>query len=100
MRDRGRPDPEFVVAELGARSLELRPDLRMDARNPCSPGRHHVRARQWWYLSPRFEVIAEAGRTSHLEIDLIRRDSIGRRMLTLTVVVDAREQRASTSLFR
>ena len=49
----------------------------------CSPGRHRVRARQWWYLSPRVDVDLASGQTVELSVDLVCRESLFRRWLTL-----------------
>jgi hypothetical protein len=52
----------------------------------CRSGRHVVRVRQWWYLSPRLEVEASGVSPLVLDADVSRRDSLLRRLLTMMFV--------------
>lgn len=52
----------FVVSLDGKRVGNLMPQGSLEA--PCAPGRHHVRARQWYYNSPTFEVDVAQGEMS------------------------------------
>jgi hypothetical protein len=71
----------FSIYLDGAKVGVLAPEGTL--RLPCAPGHHTMRARQWWYMSPRIEldVIPEASR--RVECDLARRDSTLARFLRL-----------------
>jgi hypothetical protein len=49
----------------------------------CPPGRHRLRARNWWFASPRVELELAPGAVVHFSVDLARRDSLLKRFLTL-----------------
>jgi hypothetical protein len=38
----------------------------------CAPGKHRLRARQWWYLSPMVEVDLASGETARFAVDIVR----------------------------
>ena len=71
----------FVVFVDGKKAGAVPPEGSL--RIPCAAGSHRVSARQWWYRSRPYELVAAPGTTTRLEVDVIRRGSIPRRMLTL-----------------
>jgi hypothetical protein len=48
-----------------------------------APGRHVLRARQWWYLSPRLEIEVGAGTHVDVRVDVIREGTFPFRMLRM-----------------
>jgi hypothetical protein len=50
-------------------------------RVPVSPGRHVVRVRLWWYLSPRVGAGVGPGQAVRLEADIARELPVHQRML-------------------
>ncbi len=83
------PRPWFGNQQLGAfvisvdrkRAGVLMPEGSLDVR--CSAGRHRLSARQWWYRSPSIELDLGCGDVAELSVDLVHRDSVFRRFLTL-----------------
>ncbi|MFZ1881510.1 MAG: hypothetical protein WAU41_15305 [Gaiellaceae bacterium] len=71
----------FSISLDGSAAGKLPPHGTL--RLPCAPGKHRVRARQWWYMSPQFEVVVEPGQATRLDVDLVRHGSFARRMLTM-----------------
>jgi hypothetical protein len=71
----------FAVSLDGKRAGALMPMGSLELS--CTSGRHLVRARQWWYNSSPFELELAPGETAQLKVDLVRRDSLLMRWLTL-----------------
>ena len=71
----------FIVSLDGRRVGVVMPQGSLEVS--CPPGRHRVRARQWYNTGPVFEVELAEGETVRLTVDLVRRDSLLMRFLTL-----------------
>lgn len=83
------PRPWFGSQQLGAFVVSLDGN-RVGALMPqgslqvgCPPGRHRVRARQWFYGSPTVEIELAGGQVARLTVDVVRRGSLLTRMLRL-----------------
>jgi hypothetical protein len=47
---------------------------------PVAPGRHSVRIRGWWFLSPRVDVVLKAGEAARFSADISRETPVWRRI--------------------
>ena len=71
----------FVVYLDGTRAGSVPPRGQLVLR--CATGRHVLRARQWWYLSPRLEIELSAGSDADVRVDVIREGGFPSRILRM-----------------
>jgi hypothetical protein len=71
----------FVVSLDGKRAGTLPPRGQLVLH--CAAGRHVLRARQWWYSSPRLEIELSAGSHADVRVDVIREGAFPSRMLRM-----------------
>jgi hypothetical protein len=68
-----------IKAYVDSKSIGCAP-LDGSVRAAVGPGKHMVRARLWWFLSPAVQVDVDAGQTVILKADIPRDHSLIRRM--------------------
>lgn len=71
----------FVVYLDGTRAGIVPPGGQLVLHS--APGGHVLRARQWWYLSPRLEIEVGAGTHVDVRVDVIREGAFPSRMLRM-----------------